>query len=637
MPPVSGSPVPPSGDDAPDSRATPADPADASREPDVAQPDPESGSVAPEVPGAEPVVEPSASAGRGRRYAAGFLSAVVPGLGQFLLGRDRLGLVFILPVAAAVGILAGLIAVVALAPPSDRASLASHLVDPAILGSLLVIQLAILAWRLAAVGSSLLIARPPRYAAVDVLPVVLLVAFVVLPQAYLGAVTAVARDTATSVFESADAGPVWRPSTPPIPTPSPPPTSPGATPGPATPTPGPSPTPAEPRLTILLIGEDSGVGRRTSLTDSMIVASLDPIGKTVSMLSIPRDLVDAPLPGGGVWHPKINELAAYARRNPDAFPGSNGVGQAVLAGTIGELIGVPIDYWAQVNLGGLIRVVDTVGGVDVTAPHGFCDPGYDEYGQQGFGIPAGRWHLNGSQALAYARVRKAAGESDFTRAARQQEVLVGLRDALIRGGFLGDPIGFLEAIGRTVRTNVPPSLLPEVAGYAGEIGRDRVYQAVVRYPLVRPTSRPDPRGSIQIPDVEGIRALAAKLFPTPGVEPAVDREVASPGSAGVDAQASGSSSPGASAQVESTPSTARPSGPAPRPPRVVCRAPVSKPTPAPSPSPATTPAPSGSSEPSPSGEPSPSPPVEPGASPTPEPSVPAATESAPVPTPSPAP
>jgi cell envelope-related transcriptional attenuator-like protein len=129
----------------------------------------------------------------------------------------------------------------------------------------------------------------------------------------------------------------------------------------------------------------------------------------------------------------------------------------------------------------------------------------------------GRHHLNGQQALAYARVRKPAGESDFTRAARQQEVVQGIRDAIIRGGFINDPIGLLKAVGRTVETNVPRKILPDLAEAASEITRKRTYRAVITRPLVR--GGYDSRGSIQIPDVGDIRKLSAAIFPPTGTLP----------------------------------------------------------------------------------------------------------------------
>ena len=63
-----------------------------------------------------------------------------------------------------------------------------------------------------------------------------------------------------------------------------------------------------PRVTGLIIGVDSGVGRNTYLTDTMIVVSLDPVGKTVSMVSIPRDMVDVPFADGRKYRGKINSL-----------------------------------------------------------------------------------------------------------------------------------------------------------------------------------------------------------------------------------------------------------------------------------------------------------------------------------------
>jgi anionic cell wall polymer biosynthesis LytR-Cps2A-Psr (LCP) family protein len=154
----------------------------------------------------------------------------------------------------------------------------------------------------------------------------------------------------------------------------------------------------------------------------------------------------------------------------------------------------------------------------VDVDHGLCDAAYDEYGYQGshFAIGAGRHKLNGNAALAYARIRKSAGESDFTRAARQQQVLVALRDRIVKGGFLDDPVGLLRALGNTIETNMPPKLLPDLAPLVTQISRKSVYQTVIRYPLVHPNATADARGSIQIPDLAKIKALGAQLFPPPG-------------------------------------------------------------------------------------------------------------------------
>ena len=93
----------------------------------------------------------------------------------------------------------------------------------------------------------------------------------------------------------------------------------------------------------------------------------------------------------------------------------------------------------------------------------------------------------------------------------------GIRDAIVKGGFLSDPIGLIKAIGLTVETNVPRELLPDLADAASRVGRDQTYRAVITHPLVK--SGFDSRGSIQIPDLVGIRALSDTLFPDAGALP----------------------------------------------------------------------------------------------------------------------
>lgn len=537
-----------------------------------------------------------------RRSIAAVLSAIVPGAGHLIIGRPELAVVFGLPVAVAIGLAAGVIAT------TGRTELLARLVDPSVIAALLVVQVAFIGWRLISAGTVLADSRPQRLGRARTLAVAVLVALVILPQAGLAYVTGVGLETAREVFGG---GPVttgaWQPAMP-VPTPEP---SPGPTAGaPAasaapTSTPAPSPTPAGERLNVLVIGVDAGTGRSTYLTDTMIVASLDPVLGTVSMLSIPRDLVDVPLPDGSVFSGKVNGLLAYARRNPGAFPGSDGTGHDVLMAALGTLLGLRIDYYAKVSLGGFVRLVNAVGGVDVNVPQSFCDPGYDEYGiPSGFSIKAGRHHLNGAQALAFARVRKASGQNDFTRAARQQEVLIGLRDAVVRGGFIGDPIEFLRAIGKTVETNVPPALVAELAPLADRIDRSAVYQAVVKPPLVGRGRVGDPRGYTLVADPVELGAFAAKLFPPPGTVPLATFKAA-PAQEGT---ATTSGVGGCSAP----PVTATPK-PAPTP--TPTASPAGEPTP--SADPGTSAPPSG--EPSPPPSPSPSPSPEPTTEPTPPP------------------
>jgi LCP family protein required for cell wall assembly len=406
------------------------------------------------------------------------LDALFPGLGHLAAGRRRRAALFGLPVLAF--ILLGAVIVATTSLPR----LAATLFDPAVLWGLLALQLGFLVWRLLAVGASLWDASLPRPGRAEVIPIVaILLLAVVAPQAYAGYTTEVARETADEIFAepspSALAGPL--PSAEPDPSFLAP-ASPSAS---ASASPSPSPTPLVPRVNVLLVGVDAGVGRNTYLTDTMIVASLDPEAETVSMVSVPRDMVDVPLADGRKYKGKINSLVSYARHHPKQFPGSDGTGFDVLRGALGELLGLQIKYHAAVNLQGFVNVINELGGINVYVARAFCDPTYDEYGfTRGFAITKGRHHLNGQQALAYARVRKASGESDFTRAARQQEVLSGIRDKIVHGGFIEDPIGLMRALGQTITTNVPRKILPDMADAMAKIGRKDTFRAVITSPLL---------------------------------------------------------------------------------------------------------------------------------------------------------
>ena len=515
-----------------------------------------------------------------RRWIAAVVSSVIPGLGHLVAGRRRLAVLFGLPVVALV--IGAAVALAALGPVRFAASF----VEPQVLWALLGVQAALIAWRLAAMASSVLDPRPPHPRRRDLLPIALLVAFIVVPQGWALAVTNAVREAADEVFvgDGVPSG-AWVPPSP----------SPGGTAAPDLTPPAdasPSPSPGPERITVLVIGVDAGVGRRTFLTDTMVVASLDPVAGTVSLISVPRDTVDVPLPGGGTFADKINSLVSYARHNPTQFPGSSAEGQDVLMAALGELLQVKIDYYAQVSLGGFVYVIDKLGGIDVNVARGFCDASYHEYGYtHGFSITKGRHHLDGSAALAYARVRHPTGESDFTRAARQQEVLSGVRDAVVKGRFLDDPIGLLQALSRAVQTDIPRGMVPDLAVWASRVGREQTYRAVIDHPLVR--SGFDDRGSIQIPDLEAIRALAARLFTEPGTLPADDLKAPAPLPGKATTGGVGGCRPNPTPQPtpspSATPGPADSPGPTPTPtPTAVASEPAATPTP---PQPTPTPGP----------------------------------------------
>ena len=224
------------------------------------------------------------------------------------------------------------------------------------------------------------------------------------------------------------------------------------------------------RINVLLVGVDKLPDRTASLTDTMIVASLDPVGKTVSMLSLPRDMVGVPLGNGDVYGPKLNSLMSFAERNPESFPKG---GMRTLEDAVGALLGIPIHYYARIDFIGFIAMVDAVGGVDIDVKRTLRAKHYDGYGltTKGFRLTKGVHHLTGAEALAYARIRKGVGETDFTRAGRQQEVIVALRSSVTSGGSLFWRLpDLLDAVANTIKTNVPTTRLPELAAIIDEVG-----------------------------------------------------------------------------------------------------------------------------------------------------------------------
>ncbi len=435
---------------------------------------------------------------------AALLSALWPGLGQLAVGARRSGLLLAVPPLLLLGL------IVAALLTKDRIAFLAVFLDPGVISALLLAQLALVVWRMVAVVDAFRRGAGPIRARGAALTAVGLV-FVLVPSIYAAYLTEVTREAAATVFSPVEAP--YKPSAP-VPVASDDDFA-------AAPTASAelfSEPPELGRFTVLLIGMDSGPNRAQALTDTMIGASMDPIAGAVSMVSVPRDLVDLPLGDGRVFRPKVNGLVAYANRFPNKFPGATS-GQAVLAAGLGNLLGVRIDGWAQVNLPGFVRVIDALGGVDVTVRRALCDARYDEYGfTNGFAINAGRYHLDGQEALAYARIRKSAGESDFTRAARQGEIVIAARDRVVNGGFLTDLPGFIDAMGELVQTSVDPATIAEYLPAAIGIKRSNMYRAVIQYPMVHGAAN-DPRGSILVPRMKVIRDLGARAFPVAGTLP----------------------------------------------------------------------------------------------------------------------
>jgi polyisoprenyl-teichoic acid--peptidoglycan teichoic acid transferase len=429
-----------------------------------------------------------------RRLASALASAVLPGLGQLVNRRGRLAQWFALPTLLLVAIL---VLTVATRSP---ARLFASIVSPTAMGILLTLNLVVLGWRVGSVLHAFFDGRyPGRSGRAGAAGLALILATVAAPHVLANAWGTTAQATFAQVFEGDRR------------------TGPGDTAAATAHGPG-----QDERLNILIVGIDKTPDRTATLTDTLMVASIDPIGETVTLVSLPRDLVRVPLGDGNVFGPKINSLMAYADRHPKGFPDG---GMRTLENAIGALLGIPIHYYARIDFFGFVKLVDAVGGVDIDVAKGFYDDLYDGLGinapgVNGWGVEAGPNHFSGWEALAYARARKADGESDFTRAARQQEVLLALKNRIMDdGSLLTNLPSLLEAFGDLVKTDLPTDRLPDLAAIADEMGPNAIVKTVLKKPLIN-TGGIDPvYGSIQVPDIPAIQAVAKTLFPPPGEVP----------------------------------------------------------------------------------------------------------------------
>ena len=287
--------------------------------------------------------------------------------------------------------------------------------------------------------------------------------------------------------------------------------------------------PGAERLTVLLVGFDNSTEReRSELTDSLIVASLDPAAGTVSLLGLPRDLSDFPLPAGAIYRQKLNSLYAEIRADPSRFGGTAGAEpEAVLADVLGDIVGVPIDYWAAIDMDGFAAMIDALGGLDVFVEDTICDSGYRQLGLRGFEAAAGWWHMTGPQALGLARIRHDAGGSDFQRMRRQQDLLVSIRDAIVAAGADGDPLGWLARM-PAIRTNLPPDLIVAAASTVAAVSAQRFHGRLIQPFGNGGTEVYDSRGYVLRANIDEIRAIAGLLFTDPGTRPTTGRPQPTP-------------------------------------------------------------------------------------------------------------
>ena len=522
------------------------------------------------------------SAGKRSPILAAVFSALLPGAGQWYAGRRLRGAAFAAPLAAWLTLLA----VGALAGAIGPRSILTWAVQPSLLRVSLVVNLAILAWRIAAVVDAYLVTggrrTSPRFAPAVIAVLLLLVA---APQVVAGTYAVRGISLLEEVFVAEEESvpsrvTVQAPEREPL------------VPDPATIWDDPvgfeferstrnlvfregvgdpdaiaawadiiaPPTLDAPflpfderigadRLTILLVGADEGPGRDGLRTDSMIVATVDVESGEAALFGLPRNFKRVPLPqrfrdsfvqlqkkaiereafdededgfpddwvdedGDGVpdepefvpcgcFPEMLNRVHQYTQDWTRSYPDTPDPGLAALSDTIEYLIDLPIDYYFMVNMAGFVDIIDTIGGVDVMVKEPFhvaVSAPSEDSPKARVDVEPGMNRLNGLEALAYSRWR--IGSSDYARMQRQRCLIRAATDQ-------ADPLTLIrsfhtlaDVVERSVITDIPLILLPDLVDIVGRIDVDRIATVGFVPPTYNDGRAP---GGYPIPNVSRIR------------------------------------------------------------------------------------------------------------------------------------
>jgi LCP family protein required for cell wall assembly len=482
-------------------------------------------------------------------FVAAVLSLIFPGLGHAYAGAYQRALGFAAAPIFLVALLAGVVL------RASQADLLGLLLAPWLLPSVFVFNIIALLYRVAAIVDAYRVAAFLNAAAVsgggrlgrprvrlEPLSIAGLVAVILVMS---GAHVVVARydleaqdlltsncifidNTNTADTSQCDTTPspsaAGGPTDAPVDTSSPEPSDSGPAPqGSALPAASIPPWNGTERLNILLIGSDQRPREGTFNTDTLIVASIDPTTKQVAMFSLPRDSTNIPLPPGplrnayasygGVYPKKINSLYTTVQNRADLVSGTSRTrGFNGLKLVLGNLYGLDIKYFVEVNFEGFRQVVDALGGVTINVQVPVVDNQYpsDTGRTARVYIPAGIQHMTGAQALVYARSRH--GSDDFDRGARQQRVITSMREQADVATIIPRIPQLIDALKATVKTDIPQSELAKLAGLASTVDTKDIRSYVFSYPRYGTQTPPGVAPYAYLPNAAKIRAAVASAF-----------------------------------------------------------------------------------------------------------------------------
>lgn len=259
------------------------------------------------------------------------------------------------------------------------------------------------------------------------------------------------------------------------------------------------------RVNILLMGIGGEGHEGPQLTDTIIFASYQPSSGKIGLMSLPRDMS---VPIAGYGYRKVNHANAFGEVD------KKGSGPRLASDVIGDVLDEDIHYYVRVDFEGFAELIDDIGGVDVYVERGFTDPQYPAHGRElatcddssvtaspaepGKAVSApnyscrfealtfqeGWTHLDGETALKFVRSRHGSnGEgSDFARSARQQKVLLAIKDKVFSVSTFLNPARLnriLDTLKANIATNMDVSEMLRLARAAKNLEEGQITHHVI--------------------------------------------------------------------------------------------------------------------------------------------------------------
>ena len=208
-------------------------------------------------------------------------------------------------------------------------------------------------------------------------------------------------------------------------------------------------------FTILLMGVDSeaeDINGAAFNGDALMLITFNPKTLSTTILSIPRD--------------SYVPIACFPNQKRNKITHAAWYGESCMIDTIQNFLDVKIDYYVKVNFKGVVKLVDTIGGIDVDIPYAFCEQNSNrEWGRNTIYVEAGLQTINGEQALAFARNRHPNPSycsskwtnyvsNDFVRGQHQQEVLKAILNKLKSTADFNTVTSLLDTISNNLETNM---------------------------------------------------------------------------------------------------------------------------------------------------------------------------------------